>query len=80
MVQQAAPSAADIGRWFTYHAPTPAEVEAMVKIRAAAKELAYCIAMQTPAGPDQSVALRKLRECVMTANAAIVCDPNRKGE
>ncbi len=56
---------------FTYHAPEgdqPAQYEA---IRAKAKELAHVICANTPASADQTAAIRKLRECVMTANASI---------
>ena len=30
--------------------------------------------VQTPAGPDQSAAVRKVREAMMTANAAIATE------
>lgn len=56
---------------FTYHKPEgnqPAQYEA---IRAKAKELAHVIVENTPASADQTAAIRKLRECVMTANASI---------
>jgi len=56
---------------FSYHAPEgdqPARYEA---IRAKAKELAHVIVDATPASADQTAAIRKLRECVMTANASI---------
>jgi hypothetical protein len=56
---------------FTYHAPEggqPAQYEA---IRSAAKTFAHVVVANTPASADQTAAIRKLRECVMTANAAI---------
>ena len=56
---------------FTYHAPEgnqPAQYEA---IRSKAKELAHVIVTNTPECADQTAAIRKLREAVMTANAAI---------
>jgi hypothetical protein len=56
---------------FTYHAPEggqPAQYEA---IRAKAKELAHVIVANTPPSADQTAAIRKLREAVMTANASI---------
>jgi hypothetical protein len=56
---------------FTYHSPEgnqPAQYDA---IRSKAKELAHVIVDNTPASADQTAAIRKLRECVMTANAAI---------
>lgn len=56
---------------FSYHAPSgdqPARYEA---IRAAAKTFAQVLVANTPQSADQTAAVRKLRECVMTANAAI---------
>lgn len=66
-------SRAEIERFFTYHAPDADGVRAMQRIRAKARELAELILDVTPASADQSAVVRKLRECVMTANAAIVC-------
>lgn len=62
-----------IVEWFTYHPPTPEKVEQYELIRSAACYLAQIIAINTPRCADQTAALRKLRECVMTANAAIAC-------
>lgn len=56
---------------FTYHAPTPEQKVAYVDIRSKAMELARVIHASCPESPDRSAAIRKLRECVMTANAAI---------
>jgi hypothetical protein len=61
-----------IDNWFTYHAPTTDDVEKLKEIREAAKAFAHVIVDNTPPSADQSAALRKLRECVMTANASIV--------
>lgn len=63
----------EIENWFTYHPPVGDQQERYVKLREKAKELAFLIAASTPASADQSAALRKLRECIMTANAAIAC-------
>lgn len=59
--------------WFTYHPPSPKQQGSYVLIRQAALKLARVIRDETPAGADQTAALRKLRETVMTANAAIAC-------
>jgi len=62
---------------FTYHPPTgdqPARYEA---IRAAAKTFAHVLLDHTPPSADQTAAIRKLRECVMTANAAIALETPR---
>ena len=56
---------------FTYHPPQPGQPEQYEAIRTAAKNLAYVIKANTPGCPDQSAAIRHLREAVMTANASI---------
>ncbi len=62
-----------LDEWFTYHAPNPAQQESYVAIRSKAREFAQEILLHTPHGADQSAAIRKVREAVMTANAAIAC-------
>lgn len=57
---------------FTYHAPSDDDVQRLIKIRAAALLLAEAIEENAPACADRTVAIRKVREAVMTANAAIV--------
>lgn len=56
---------------FTYHPPTPAQVEAYSALREDAKRLARTILEVVPPCADQQAALRLLREAVMTANAAV---------
>lgn len=59
---------------FSYHAPTegqPAQYEA---IRAAAKVFATVVLANTPRSPDQTTAIRKIREAVHVANASIALD------
>lgn len=56
---------------FRYHAPEPGQPEKYEAIRAAAKTFAQVIVDNTPSCADQTAAIRKLREAVMTANAAI---------
>ena len=56
---------------FSYHKPFGDQPQRYETIRAKAKELAAVILASTPKSADQSAAIRKLRECVMTANAAI---------
>lgn len=62
---------ANVNDVFRYHAPTPEQPAKYEAIRSAARELARVILDQTPQCADQQAALRQLRECVMTANAAI---------
>ena len=64
----------DIDNIFTYHAPTPDDKVAYEKIRSEAKNLARAIIELTPPCADQTAAIRKVREAVMTANAAIALD------
>lgn len=59
---------------FTYHAPHGNQAERYEAIRTKAKELAHVIVDLTPESPDQATAIRKLREAVMTANAAIALE------
>ena len=56
---------------FTYHTPSEAQTHKYLAIRSAAKALVRCIDRECPAGPDRTAAVRKIREAVMTANAAI---------
>lgn len=72
-------SAEMLDNWFTYHAPQPGQPEQYERIRAAARQFAQVIVEETPAGPDQSAAVRKVREAVYTANAGIACDRTRDG-
>jgi hypothetical protein len=63
-----------VDQLFTYHQPNPTQVQSLGTIRETAKFLAQTILANTPRGADQTAAIRLLRECVMTANAAIVLD------
>ena len=64
----------DIERWFTYHPPRDnGEIEAYTRIREAGKEFAKVVLDCTPPCPDQTVAIRRIRETVMIANAAVAC-------
>lgn len=61
----------DIERNFTYHSPHDDQVARYTSIREIAKGLAMFINDHCPASREQSLALTKLEECVMWANAAI---------
>lgn len=56
---------------FSYHAPTPDQIPKYEAIRAAAKAFATVVVANTPQSPDQSAALRLLRQAVYSANASI---------
>lgn len=64
-----------IEAWFTYHPPQNASQKAKYEeLREGAKAFAEVVLKTTPACADQTAAIRKIREAVMTANAAIACD------
>ena len=56
---------------FTYHAPKEGQPEKYQAIREKAKELAYLIQELVPSSREQSLAMTKLEECSMWANAGI---------
>ena len=62
-----------IDNWFTYHAPTSDQLVSYEKLRSSARDFSKAINELVPDSADKTAALRKLRECVMTANAAIAC-------
>lgn len=64
----------DLDEMFRYHAPTPEQPAKYEAIRAAGKAFAEAILANTPPSPDQSVAVRKVREAVYTANAAVALE------
>lgn len=68
----------DIEQLFTYHKPTGDQPERYESLRAKAKELAREIVRVCPPSADRTAAMRKLRECVMTANASIALEPARE--
>lgn len=59
---------------FSYHAPLDEQKEKYRSIRNAAFIFASILVANTPASADQTTAIRKLRECVMTANASIALE------
>jgi predicted ABC-type ATPase len=60
-----------INELFTYHAPDAEQQKQYEVIRDCAKHFAIVIMKNVPHGADRTAAIRKLRECVMTANAGI---------
>ncbi|MCW8132645.1 MAG: hypothetical protein KIS92_20010 [Planctomycetota bacterium] len=63
-----------LDNWFKYHKPEPGQPEKYEAIRAAGKAFAEVVVANTPASADQTAAVRKIREAVMTANAAVACN------
>ena len=60
---------------FKYHQPGESQVERISAVRSGCITLAKQIMSCTKDGADQTAALRKLHECMMTANKSIVCEP-----
>ena len=56
---------------FTYHAPDSEKQAKYIDIRNTAKTLAYLILNTVPSSREQAVAMTKLEEVVMWANAGI---------
>ena len=56
---------------FTYQVPDDDQVHRMNLIREKAKDLAKCIDTNVPPGADRTDAIRKLMECVNTANRGV---------
>jgi hypothetical protein len=64
----------DLRNIFSHHPPTPEQLPKYEELRAAARTFAEAIVRLTPVGADQTAAVRKVREAVMTANAAIALE------
>lgn len=56
---------------FTYHAPKEGQLDKYTQIREQARRLARNIVHLTPESREQSLAITRLEEAVMWANAAI---------
>ncbi len=65
----------DLDHIFHLHHLEPADSLKLVKIRDAAMAFAAVVLANTPACADQDAALRKIREAVWTANAAVALNP-----
>lgn len=65
----------DLDHIFTHHPPKDqAQLDAYAAIHDAGKALCEVIVKHTPAGADQSVAVRHVRDAVMTSNASIALE------
>lgn len=64
----------DINNRFSYHAPKGNQQERYVLIRDVAKHLATVIVQNSKPSREQSLALTKLQEATMWANAGIACN------
>lgn len=61
----------DLEKNFTYHPPKEGQPEKYQYIRTEAKDLALLLDQLCPASREKSLAMAKLEECVMWANASI---------
>lgn len=64
-------TAAEIENNFTYHPPSQLQKEKYEALRNEAKELAHHINLWCPTSAEATLAIRKLEEAIMWANAAI---------
>jgi len=62
---------ATIDNNFKYHQPLGDQIEKYARIRHEAKQLAYLINIECPESREKALAMTKLEEMVMWANAAI---------
>ncbi len=69
----------DLDNWFTHHPPTNSQIAAYKMLRDGGKDFAQMIVALCPPGADTTAAIRKVREAVMTANAAIACEGASNG-
>ncbi len=66
-----------IEKVFTYHAPQHDQLARYQELRDAGKALAYMIDRMAPDSREKSLALTKLQETIMFANAAIAINEQR---
>lgn len=61
----------DIEKRFTYHKPKPGQPEMYTSLRGAARSLALQMLEMVPEGREKALAITKLEESIMWANAGI---------
>jgi len=61
----------DIKKNFTYHKPKDIQISSYEEIRDMAMRMAVVVETDCPVSRERSIALTKLEECVMWANAAV---------
>lgn len=73
--------AIDLDNLFTYHPPTgPEQIATFQKIRDTGKVLAVVVVDKCPPSRERSLAITKIQEAVMWANASIAVNPVDAGE
>jgi len=73
-------AAMNIGKMFAQDTPTPAQKRRMKSLRNSARTLAREIQSATPAGPNQTPAIRHVEDALMRANKAILEDADDSPE
>ncbi|SKM81285.1 Uncharacterised protein [Mycobacteroides abscessus subsp. massiliense] len=68
-------STADINNRFDYHRPSDAKVQVHEAVRTGASALAHQLDAVLPPGREKALAMTKLEEALMWANAAIARTP-----
>jgi hypothetical protein len=66
----------DLRKNFTYHPPLPGQPEKYTEIRETAHTLAVLVQNLCPDSRERSLAITKIEEAVMWANASIARDGN----
>jgi hypothetical protein len=61
----------ELDKRFTYHAPKPGQPKVYTALRNKAREFALMVMESTPESREQALALTKIEQSVMWANAAI---------
>lgn len=61
----------DIEQIFSYHAPDSSKARLHNAVRAEVKMTAHMFSAELPDSPEKTLAIRKLQEAMMYANAAI---------
>jgi len=64
---------------FVYHSPNQDQTDRYIRLRDKAKELAHLIDESCPGSREKSLALTKLEESIMWANAAIARNEKDEG-
>jgi len=73
-MEESAIIAKDLDNIFTYHAPKEDQPQRYEALRKGGKYLAEMILQNCPNSRERAIAVTKLREAIMWANASIACN------
>jgi hypothetical protein len=68
----------DLAIRFSYHTPTADQLPKYAELRAVASGFAHLVAALVPPGREQALAITKIEEAVMFANAGIARQPAKE--